>query len=573
MARGIIRKAQADLARASKGQGGKPKKVKGGQTPQGQFMVETPESASSGLPHSPLDAYGNWLGDPGLRYGRLLAATDVPPAVKLEMLRDPVIAWCQAFLASALVRANRVIECADESKRQFFEDMFRAWEPQFILQASFALALGSVGLIKKLEFAVPQPVELDAEPAWTGDALPLICAGFDQVYPVGATPRFDETGKHFEGIDYAGGSVDQVYSLWVTLGQAKAFGSYLGAGRLENVYRAWWLKSFTADLYAVYLQKNIDRVTKVGYPPGKNKDGDDNRATALQVGDMARSGATVAIPSTVYMVDDPTTGIEKPTGVQKWTLDVLEGAQTVGSFHEIDDHQNRAIALGYLVPPQAFLDVGGGQLGGPTSADVLARIAEHTLMMDAADLDRHINKYVFPFIDRANFAPDGPPVRVRTVGLEEDNRLALFEIVKGLLARADVDPSVFDLRGAMEELGLRVAKKGAGTATKPEAETKGAGKGGETPPKQPTGETAPEQAAGEVGAIAAAAGKAPDANLTALVQSVARAKVPTEKDDAEAARIAQSDIDRALARIRQVLPEAFDAEPIEVAETAPGATG
>ena len=126
--------------------------------PQGQVVPETPDTRAPderNLSYNPFGVYGQWLGDPERRYGRLKLTAAIPPHTKLEMLRDPVVAMCMGFIASTMVRARRVIECPDERKRQFFEAMFREWEREFMLQASIAVALGSLGLIKKFEFRPP----------------------------------------------------------------------------------------------------------------------------------------------------------------------------------------------------------------------------------------------------------------------------------------------------------------------------------------------------------------------------------------------------------------------------------
>ena len=108
------------------------------------------------------------------------------------------------------------------------------------------------------------------------------------------------------------------YSLWLTLGQARAFGAYGGSGRLENVYKHWWIKNFGWDLYLVWLQKNANPAVLAEYPPGKDSDGKKHQAIALGTGDSLRSGATVAVPSSVYSTVDQMSGDERVTAVRKW---------------------------------------------------------------------------------------------------------------------------------------------------------------------------------------------------------------------------------------------------------------
>lgn len=422
------------------------------RTPQGQYVTEAPEITTPALQNHLFGrGWGTWLGNPYERYGYLASSQSVPISTKLEMLKDETLALCIAFTGATLVKARREIVCADAAKQRFFDALFRSWEQEFVLQANVGIALGSLGLVKKWRFETPQPV--DAPPVWKESATPYVIRGFDMLYPIGSEPRFDETGHHFEGMETPDGKLDVFYSLWLTFRKELSFGAYRGVGRLEHCYKQWWLKNFGADLYVVALQKQANRVVQATYPPGTDaKTGKSNQQTALEIGDSVRSGATVAIPSDTYRTLG-LDGEERSSSVQKWGLQFLEGAGSMGSFHEIDSHHDKKMAMGYFIPPQSLFEVKGGQLGSVTSAEVLAGIAAEVLMQDAADIDRHLNRYVFPAINKANFPPTSPPVVVKTTGLAPDNREALTELVNALLAQHP-DGKYFDLREAMARLEL-----------------------------------------------------------------------------------------------------------------------
>jgi len=172
-----------------------------------------------------------------------------------------------------------------------------------------------------------------------------------------------------------------------------------------------------------------------------------------------RAGSNVALPSTMYE-DVSMTGEEELTSVRKWTVEFLETNTDPGRFHELEDQCDQKMALGMLVPPQSFLNVKQSALGGPTTADVLVELAEELLIMDAQDIDRHVNEYVFPAVARANFPADSPRVRVRTEGLESENTELLHEIIGILMKSPDADKSIFDLRGALERERMPVVDRG-----------------------------------------------------------------------------------------------------------------
>ena len=510
-----------------------------GKTPQGQVVAETPGSMPVSQ-HRTWGVWGNWLGDPDTRYGRRRSSRYVPLSVKLEMLNDPLIALCLGFMTAKLVNAEYEILCADEDKRRFFQAMYDAFHQEFMLQAAPAIALGSLGLIKKFRFETPRPSDPSAPPVWAGNTIPYICVGFDQIYPSGSSPTFDPKTKEFTGIDTSDGHVDVFYALWLTMGKARAFGGYLGHGRLEHAYADWWLKQFARDLYVVHLQKNIDRVVKMGYPPGTAADGKTHREHALDVGDDIRSGATVALPTTVYEVPDPNTGEMKPSNIAKWTAEFMEGSENVGAFHDMDDHLDQKIALGMFIPPQTFLNVRQSALGGPTTADVLGELAVDLLMLDAVDIDTHLNKYVFPVISQANFPPDSPLVIKRTTGLVEKDRAELMEVVKILAQRMDSEvPAVFDVQRALERLGMPIVER-----RQPAEPAEPAGNGGDT-----TGNTTPLALQGEE-----------DDVPREVLERMVREHLPDDSD--EAAMITDEDIQRVVDKLHEEIPELFDVETV-----------
>lgn len=515
----------------------KPRKkpVRTGKTPQKQITAETPQTTAPTSRQFWWGKYGYWLGDSERRYGRLTSSRSIPAHTKLEMLRDPVIALAMGFISATLVKAKRVIECSDESKRRFFEAMFRAWEQEYILKSAMAIALGSCGLIKRFQFAVPETVEIAAPPVWTSAATPYIIEGFDAVYPIGSSAVFDDKGRQFQGMSTPDGKIDVFYSLWIVMGQARAFGAYAGSGRLENVYRDWWLKSFGRDLYLVWLQKCANPVVAAGFPPGKTE-GTSHQDIAIQTGDAMRSGATVAIPSTVYENVDTLTGDERLSAVRQWTLEFLESHSDIGQFHQLEDHADQKISLGMLVPPQAYLNVKQSALGGPTTADVLTRLAANLLMIDAAYLDQPLNDYVFPVISRANFPPSSPRVRVRTVGLDTGSKKQLYEIVKMLLGRMDTDTSLFDLLEGLKRLGMPVASMDLGSQ-EDSSEGLDRGRGLSADDDDEDDESSPS-----------------DPPIEVLEQMTRERISPVEERDTV---VDDEDIERTMRRLSDVLPEIF----------------
>jgi hypothetical protein len=235
--------------------------------------------------------------------------------------------------------------------------------------------------------------------------------------------------------------------------------------------------------------------------------------------------------------------------VRKWSIEFMETDSDPGSFHEVEDQCDRKMALGMLVPPQAFLDVKQTALGGPTTADVLMDLAEELLLMDAADIDRHVNEYVFPAVSRANFPPDSPKVRVRTVGLEAENTELLHTIIEKLLQRPDTDVSVFDLRGALERERMPLTE-GDGSpdpGVSPDGENGGDGESAESRDARMKREAA-EQII-EAMRISAQTGDQPDRETLERILSERLPNVPPVD------QVDESEITRALEKLATDVPE------------------
>lgn len=442
------------------------KDVKAGITPQGQVVVENRETTAPSMRASQW-SWTALLDSPVERYGVYTSPRYIKDQTKLNMLYDPVLSMAVGFTGAALIKATRVIECEDEDKRVFFENLFSIWEEEFMLQANMAIALGSVGLVKKWRFVSPESLGA------TGNVDPFVIVGFDQCYPLTSYPRFDAKRRVFEGIDTEDGHIDRFYSLWLTIGKEMAFGDYAGWGRLSSAYNDWWTKSMIRDNYIISMQKTASPSVSVSYPPGKEEKSDkDNQAIARAVGDAVQAGSTVAIPSNVYENEneDETKSL---SNIRKWSVEFIQPGNSIKNFPELENHHNRLIALAYLLPPQAVMDVTGGDLGGPTSADKLTRLAEELLMQDAAAIDRHINKYVFPDISNANFPSDSPPVTIKTTGLDSASTEHIMELLKIALPEK---PALFSVPDALKAINMPVdeeAVEAAKNAPKNETDTSG----------------------------------------------------------------------------------------------------
>jgi len=547
--------------------------VRIGKTPAGGIAVETPRTVRPQMTTT-WGAMYEMLGDPTVRYGRLVQGSRVSMATRVKMLDDPVIALSVAYIGSKLVKAEYEIRCADPTIRAFFQAMYGHLHREFMLQAAMATALGCSGLIKRFRFDVPRPLAPDAPPVWTGSTIPLICDGFDQVEPVGAYPDFDEDGV-FTGFHYTEGAVDRIYALWLTIGRAKAFGKYSGAGRLANAYKAWWLGEFNYDQLVVHVQKFVDRAIEVSHPPGKDENGNDLSDVAQSIGNDVRSGATVAMPSEVYTEQDDA-GMDRLTSVRKWSLRMLESGENIGAFLGLSDHCDSRKAMGMFIPLQLYQQVQQSSLGGPTTSDVLGKLAVDLIIEDATDIDMHLNEYVFPFLVDVNFGSDAARVEKVTTGLNEYDRGELFALLQILAQRMDGEAAdLIDQGGLIHTLGVPVreapAREGDNVDDQRIDDQEVADQG-----VQDTGDEIAQRAAAHLASTvdprlvrsmktALAAGYDPAKNPPReVLEKILSQPLPDDAD--EASVITEADIARAM-RILEEIPELDELETVEVGAT------
>jgi hypothetical protein len=222
----------------------------------------------------------------------------------------------------------------------------------------------------------------------------------------------------------------------------------------------WWLGEFSYDQLAVHIQRFVDRALVIDFPPGRDDDGNEMSDTAISIGDSLRSGATVALPSTVYSVYDESVGVERLTAIRQWGARLLERGENVQAFITLADHIDSRKAMGMLVPFQVYQQVRQSSLGGPTTSDVLGQLATDLIVEDATEIDLHLNQYLFPYLLRANYGPDAPRVTKVTTGLNEYDRGEIFELVRILAQRIEDRASTpFDLETLAHRIGVPIVAR------------------------------------------------------------------------------------------------------------------
>lgn len=281
-------------------------------------------------------------------------STRIPLAKLEQMRRDPILAFALMFVKVPLVRAPWYIKCADPKIASAVDSSLRKIYGRFILSYCNSLDYGFSPIIKRFEYddnpdwVYVDPDNPDGEPApvWTSKSVkPLVWKPFTALDPRRCSPHWDAKGN-FNGIDFntsAGigafgtsghpwdlsgnpqgiggqGKIADIpldWALWATNEKDSVFGSYWGYPRIGYAYRFWWAYWYRFGVADRAFERWGDP-PMYAYHPSSALDLDDEgnqidyTTIALGILEQARSGANIAMPSSVVTSLD-----EKPTGMRE----------------------------------------------------------------------------------------------------------------------------------------------------------------------------------------------------------------------------------------------------------------
>jgi hypothetical protein len=427
------------------------------RTAGGTLVPQETDSARNGGMFDAFHSLRPFMSSPVDRLGKLVDPRYLTLDHMQMMMYDELVMFLMQYQTSQLVNAQYEITGADPEQVAFIKAWYDSVHLNLMLAAAPAVHFGWQGIIKR--FAFQQPDWPGGDVTWTQNVEPYVVREFQQVDQALGQPLYEEQG-HFNGIGVIGGQeVPVMHALWITIGGHWVSGDPMGWGTFRSAYVPWWKKHFGDDQETLYMQRGVDPAVVVRHPSGAPKDGPLTYSQiALGVGNSVRGGMTVALPSDTYPMIDDGGYTQKPSGARKWDMDYLINTGDVSNFMNLEDRQDRRICRAFLTPDQAILESKSMGLGGPNTAEVLGNIAEDCQMQNAAQIDDHFNKYVFPIILRANYGSKAKPVQKRTMRLSDRAKVHLKDAFAALLARADFKPDFLDGPRIADQLGVPTKK-------------------------------------------------------------------------------------------------------------------
>ena len=416
-----------------------------------------------------------------------------------DMTTDLMLAFGWWMTLTQVVRAEWSIACPDAQLAAAVDEALRPIIVQTLVGFTNDLWYGHQPGVKrfrlgKLSGTYRDPTAEDPDkdiPVWDSSVDALLWRPPATLNPSHCLPQWDDDGQmigfkfsstpipHFDLISAAnaygymvipGHMIGPEYALWTTNEQELNFGSIFGSARSKRAYSYWWSYWFRWRLADRSYENLADPPKKVRYPVDFDQyiDPDDPdqenpavrraRQTALELGNQTRSGATLALPSTLAENHDGT----KSSSTYKWDVGYVEAknnfAELDNTFKLLDTLKLRA----WMIPENAFIEgqgsrtAGGsaGGTGGARMASQLGQIYEESNQALVARYDEVINEYFIPQFIAANFPEKiGTPCRKvsRALGvLDDQTRSQVLQLIGQV--RGEVLP--VDTRALLEQMNV-----------------------------------------------------------------------------------------------------------------------
>jgi hypothetical protein len=421
--------------------------------------------------------------------GNPFSVRRLPFSIMRDMSADPTIAFALYYTETPLINATWSVACEDAQIAAAVDAAFRPINTDFKIKSCNKLRMGYQPLVKRWKLGKldgkyrdknsDKPDEdLLVWPSKNVDAL--LWKNVLALPPENCLPRWNEMGN-FNGFMYSPVpipnpmmlGVAQTYgpqilsgypiplerSMWLVNERSQNFGSLYGQPRLRRAYRYWWSFWYRWALADRSYENKADPAKQIYYPTNVADALDVNRPEsetayslqqkAIQTGNNARSGSTVAFPGD-FMVDEE----GKTTNQRQWELKYLEGGENFNQLEQCFATLQSYMLRAMFLPEQAFIDATSA---AQTSSQRYIAAQQGEIYQEAQQLlanedDEYVNKYMIPEFIAANF-PDKAGIPCR----KETRKIRNPEFIKQLITIAgqkNPENLGVDIRALLEEEGV-----------------------------------------------------------------------------------------------------------------------
>lgn len=423
------------------------------------------------------------------RLGSPYTARKLPLSTLYEMRTDAILRFAQLSSLVQLFTAKWRIESGSARKAQFIDHALRRILGRWIMQAYESWNFGWASLVKEFGLMMPSWSFVDKDapggprlaPVWDGapDVPALVWEPFVPLRPENVSPVYSESGS-FNGIALKAGyggygiptvdilpidvlsdggkategqqKVDLDHSLWLVNERDGQFGSPWGFPRLGYAHKFWRASEMTLGILNRSVERKGDPTIIVSYPQGKSRDLDgaevDNQEVAFRIGELARSGSVLVIPSEVWGEDQGTSN-----QTQKWRVETLKFDEQFDKLREVLSYLDVMKFRSMQVSELSLAEGSGGTSSRNVAGETSQRTAE-VQIFSQTEWDEVINKYMIPQLADVNF-PElrDEPARKVTQAFGEDEAQLAAELLRSY-ANADPTALPMDLPAMLERFQI-----------------------------------------------------------------------------------------------------------------------
>lgn len=413
------------------------------------------------------------------RHGRPYSSLKLPIVTLMEMRTDSLLRFSQLIALVSIFTAKWRIECSSARKAQFIDMALRRVIGRLLMQFFESWNFGWQALVKEFGLMSPSWTYIDKDAAggptsrlvWDGgpEVPALVWEPFVPLRPSLVAPVWTSGGA-FNGIaiaaDGAGGygiptvplasddmldipaamttilndenrrkKVDVEHSLWVVNERDGQFGSVWGRSRLSYAYKYWWSYEMTLAILNRSVERKGDPTIVVTYPQGSsNVNGQEvlNQTIAFDIGNKARSGSVLVVPSEVWGEEQGTTNTSP-----KWGIEYLKPDVDFDKLIKVLEYYDTMKIRSMMVSELSFAEGSGGTSSRNVAAETGQRSYEAQIFTQT-EWDEIINRYMIPQLADANF-PElrDEPARKVTLAFGEDEAQLAADIIRSM---ANADP-------------------------------------------------------------------------------------------------------------------------------------
>jgi SPP1 gp7 family putative phage head morphogenesis protein len=390
------------------------------------------------------------------RYGRPYSSRRLPISTLEEMRTDALLRFAQLISLVPIFTGKWKIACTNARKAQFIDHALRQIIGRLYLQCFESWNFGFQALVKEFGLTVPDWQFLDKDaaggpkmaPVWDGgpEVPALIWLPFVPLSPRSVAPVWT-AGGDFNGIALAQNGVgyglpmvpfaqddlldvlpelmasfsnpddpqrkkiDVDHALWITNERDANWGSIWGRSRLGPAFKFWWSYEMTLGILNRSVERKGDPTIVVSYPQGRsmvNGQEVDNQTIAMQIGESARSGAVLSVPSEVWGEDMATAN-----QASKWKIDYLKAEERFDELRAVLDYLDTAKIRSMMISELSAFEGSGGTSSRNVAAVTGERSYEAQIFTQV-EWDEVINAYMIPQLANQNF-PELSDVPARKV--------------------------------------------------------------------------------------------------------------------------------------------------------------